>query len=232
MNPNTRGFENPCIKSAKSSASMARRQNSIALSRSEKTEATHPPSKPMKSMIAVSKGSMVSAANTRGTTNFRLGSVPIARIASTCSVTSIEPSSDAIPVAQRPVTSSPVNAGPNSRTSAMATTSPVRELCPNRVDWRAGLQHHHRADKKSRQQDDRHRSRPDKIHLDQRILHIIGADKDVCDRASAEYRVVLHGRHGSLGGIRQQSEDGDVFFVFNFATGGLERSVCHSSCLR
>ena len=49
---------------------------------------------------------------------------------------------------------------------------------------------------------------------------------------SAKYRVVLHGRHGPLGGIRQQTEDGDVFFVFNFATGGLEGSVCHSSCLR
>ena len=41
MKPNTTGFENPCIRSAKSSASIARRQNSTAPRRSENTEASH-----------------------------------------------------------------------------------------------------------------------------------------------------------------------------------------------
>ncbi len=134
MKPNTTGLVKPCIRSAKSSASIARRQNSTALRRSENTDAAHPPSRPMKSIIAVNSGSMSSAASKRGATNLRLGSVPIARMASTCSVTSIDPSSDAIPVAHRPVTSKPVNAGPSSRTRAIATTSPVSEVCPKRMN--------------------------------------------------------------------------------------------------
>ena len=134
MNPKTTGFVNPCIRSAKSSASIARRQNEMASSRSENTDAVHPPSKPIKSISAVNSGTISSAASKRGATSLRLGSVPIARIASTCSVTSIDPSSDAIPVAHRPVTSNPVNAGPSSRTSAIATTSPVSEVCPNRMN--------------------------------------------------------------------------------------------------
>ncbi len=61
----------------------------------------------------------------------------MARIASTCSVTSIEPSSEAIPEAQRPVTSRLVNVGPSSRTSASDTASPVSEVWPKRTNCEA-----------------------------------------------------------------------------------------------
>src|SRR5713101_6915522 len=137
MNPYTSDFENPCIKSAKSSASIARLQNVTASSRKENTDATQPPSSPMKSAIAVSNGTVMSVASTRGVTSLRLGSVPIARIASTCSVTSIDPSSDAIPEAHLPVTSKLVSVGPNSRTNASETASPVNEVCPNRTNCEA-----------------------------------------------------------------------------------------------
>ncbi len=127
----------PCIMSAKSNASMARVQNCTTPSRKEKTAATHPPTNPIKSEIAVSSGNTRIVATTRGVTSLRLGSVPIARIASTCSVTNIDPSSDAIPEAHRPVTSKLVNVGPNSRTSANETASPVSEVCPNRTNCEA-----------------------------------------------------------------------------------------------
>ena len=86
---------------------------------------------------------------TLGATSLRTGSVPIARMASTCSVTSMEPSSEAIPVAQRPVTSNPVSDGPNSRTKAMATTSPVSEVLAEASELRPGLQDHDRANNKN-----------------------------------------------------------------------------------
>src|SRR5215469_5241603 len=82
--------------------SIARRQNSTALSCSEKTEETHPPSRPTNTIMAVSNGTIARLASTRGVTSLRLGSVPIARMASTCSVTSMEPSSEAIPEELRP----------------------------------------------------------------------------------------------------------------------------------
>ena len=80
----------------------------------------------------------------------RLGSVPMARMASTCSVTSMEPSSEAMPEALRPATSSPVMAGPSSRTRASETTSPVARSRRSARTARR-LQHHHGADEKAGQ---------------------------------------------------------------------------------
>jgi len=113
---------------------MARVQNSTAPKRREKTDATQPPSKPTKSLRAVRSGNIKTVARTRGVMSLRLGSVPMARMASTCSVTSMEPNSEAIPEEQRPATRMPVRVGPSSRTSAMATMSPVSAACPKRVN--------------------------------------------------------------------------------------------------
>ena len=68
---------------------------------------------------------------TRGVMSRRIGSVPSARIASTCSVTTIDPSSEAIPEALRPATRSAVMVGPSSRTSANDTASPVSAVSRN-----------------------------------------------------------------------------------------------------
>ena len=100
-------------------------------------DTTNPPANPIKSATATSNGSIKVVAITRGVTSLRVGSVPIARIASTCSDTTIEPSSDAIADAFRPATNNPVIVGPNSRTSPSATTSPVKAVCPNRANCEA-----------------------------------------------------------------------------------------------
>ena len=66
-----------------------------------------------------------------------MGSVPIARMASTCSVTCMDPNSDAIPDALRPATNKPVIVGPSSRTKASETTSPVSDVSPKRTNCAA-----------------------------------------------------------------------------------------------
>ena len=77
------------------------------------------------------KNNMTTVAITRGVTSFLLGSVPRARMASICSVTFMEPSSLAMPLALRPATISPVSTGPNSRTMEKETNCPVRDSEPN-----------------------------------------------------------------------------------------------------
>ena len=71
----------------------------------------------------------------------RIGSTPRARMASICSVTTIEPSSLAIEEALRPETMMPVNTGPSSRIIDSLTNRPVTEVAPNcdsvAADWRA-----------------------------------------------------------------------------------------------
>ena len=51
-------------------------------------------------------------------------------MASICSVTFMEPSSLAMPEELRPATISEVSTGPNSRTRAMVTSSPVLPTAP------------------------------------------------------------------------------------------------------
>jgi hypothetical protein len=79
----------------------------------------------------VRKNSITTLAMTRGVTSLRVGSVPRARMASICSVTFIEPSSEAMPEALRPDTIRPVNTGPSSFTMDSATRVPVIETAPN-----------------------------------------------------------------------------------------------------
>ena len=71
------------------------------------------PSSPAQSPTATSKGSTSTIASNRGVISLRIGSMPSPRIASTCSVTTMDPSSEAIPVAFRPATKSDVNTGPS-----------------------------------------------------------------------------------------------------------------------
>ncbi len=82
--------------------------------------------------MTVKKKSMVTVAITRGVTSFLEGSVPRARMASICSVTTMEPSSLAMPEALRPETIRPVSTGPSSRTMESETSCPVSESEPKR----------------------------------------------------------------------------------------------------
>ena len=80
---------------------------------------------PSTSPSIVSAGSMTSEAASFGTTSLRTGSAPIARIASTCSVTFIVPISAVMPAPIRPPTMSATSTGASSRTSDFETTVPM-----------------------------------------------------------------------------------------------------------
>ena len=69
---------------------------------------------------------------TRGVTSFFMGSVPKARMASICSVTTIDPSSLAMPEEFRPATIRLVSTGPSSRTMEVETNCPTRVIEPKR----------------------------------------------------------------------------------------------------
>ena len=81
-----------------------------------------PPAMPTVSAMMVRKKSMKTVAIRRGATSLRMGSVPSARMASICSVTFIEPISEAMPAALRPETISPVSTGPSSFTMESETS--------------------------------------------------------------------------------------------------------------
>ena len=78
----------------------------------------------------VRKKSMQMEAKMRGVTSLRMGSTPRARMASICSVTTIEPSSLAMELALRPETITPVSTGPSSRIMVTLTNSPVTAVAP------------------------------------------------------------------------------------------------------
>ena len=81
--------------------------------------------------MIVSTGTITVPAMTLGTTSLRTGSVPSARSAEICSVTTIDPSSAAMPEPTRPVTISAVSTGPSSLTIDAATSLPTIDRPPN-----------------------------------------------------------------------------------------------------
>ena len=80
---------------------------------------------PTKLPRTVSAGSMIRVAASFGTTSFLTGSAAIERIASTCSVTFIVPSSAVIPEPIRPPTMRATRTGPSSRVNDLETTLPM-----------------------------------------------------------------------------------------------------------
>ena len=90
-----------------------------------------PPTMPTASLMTVSTGTITVPATTRGTTSLRTGSVPSDRSAAICSVTTIDPSSAAMPDPTRPVTISAVSTGPSSLTIDALTSRPTIERAPN-----------------------------------------------------------------------------------------------------
>ena len=92
---------------------------------------TKPPVSPTRSEMMLRKNSMTTLAMTRGVTSFLVGSTPMARMASICSVTFMEPSSLAMPLELRPATIRPVSTGPSSRTMESETSLPVSDSEPN-----------------------------------------------------------------------------------------------------
>ena len=75
--------------------------------------------------MTVRIGTMMRPAASRGATSLRMGSEPSTRRASICWVTTIDPSSAAMPDPTRPVTMSAVSTGPSSRTIDTQTSRPT-----------------------------------------------------------------------------------------------------------
>ena len=86
---------------------------------------------PTKSATTVRTGAIKMPASIRGTTSLRTGSVPRARSAKIWSVTTIDPSSAAIPDPTRPVSISPVSTGPSSLIIDAPTSRPTTGRAPN-----------------------------------------------------------------------------------------------------
>jgi len=74
---------------------------------------------------------MVVQAMTRGVASFFTGSVPSARIALICSVTTMEPNSEAMPDPARPASIKAVSTGPISRINDREINCPIRLTAPN-----------------------------------------------------------------------------------------------------
>ena len=104
-------------------------------------------------------------ASTRGTTSLRIGSVPSARSALIWSVTTIDPSSAAMPDPTRPVS---ISAGQHRselldhrRADEPADDRPRAEL----IERQPALQRQHRAGEEAGQQHDRQRFDADGVEL-------------------------------------------------------------------
>src|SRR6478672_11268115 len=134
INPNRTGFTKPIRTSGNTRICQAELKYWRQSTPKYQLETTAPPVTPRKSEITVRKKSMNTVATTRGPTSFFMGSVPSARMASICSVTTIDPSSLAIPDVFRPATIRLVSTGPSSRTMEVDTSWPTSVIDPKRCN--------------------------------------------------------------------------------------------------
>ena len=153
---------------------------------------------PKASAIIVRKNSMKTVAYQPRRHQLAVGSVPSARIASICSVTFIEPSSDAMPEAFRPETINPVSTGPSSFTIDSATSVARHADCAKLFQRSRRLQRQHASGKKSCQHHNRQRTHADRVHLGINIRHVARARKQVRNRPPAQQGILLHGSDYSL----------------------------------
>ncbi len=130
-NPSTTGLIKPWKASPMNSPSTTAVQYVLDPTPSLVTEISHPAPIPKVSAITVRTGAISVVAMTRGTTSLRSGSVPRARSALTWSVTTIDPSSAAMPDPTRPANISAVSTGPSSRIIEALTSRPTSVRAPN-----------------------------------------------------------------------------------------------------
>src|SRR4051812_47428240 len=134
MKPKKTGLSSPMKTSCKTSACQALLQYCRASRYNSSLATINPPANPTRSEIIVRKNSINTDDNTRGVTSFFMGSVPSARMASICSVTTMEPSSLAMPDEFRPATIRLVSTGPSSRTMEVETSWPTSVIDPKRCN--------------------------------------------------------------------------------------------------
>jgi len=163
-------------------------------------------------------------------TSFRLGRCPSRGIASTCSVTSIEPSSEAIPARSGRQTKIPVSVGPSSRTSAIETTSPVSALWPKRVNCEPVCRHDD-ADEKAGEKEMGSEPTPMFVHLVEKILEIVRAAEKITERASGEEGVFPE-RRRKLHALLESTSKPRFCLPTLGCCPSLERRVGHLSLFR
>ena len=149
---------------------------------------------------------MKAVAPTRGVTSFLVGSVPRARMASICSVTTIEPSSLAMPEALRPATISPVMSGPSSVTMPSDTSWPMSVTEPNRCNVLAAVQRQQRTDGESGENHDGQGADADQVGLLQHVAHVQRTAEEVRERLRREQGVFLNRQHISLGDFNGRNQ--------------------------
>ena len=165
-----------------------------------KTVTKPPPMMPKASATMVRKKSMEMQAKMRGVTSLRMGSTPRARMASICSVTTIEPSSLAMEQALRPETMTPVSTGPSSRIMVRQTNLPVMAMAPNCRQRGRRLQGQHAAGEEAGEKHNGHGTDTDDVGLNEEFRPVPGLAKHIEERAPGEQGVVLHDKHNVLGG--------------------------------
>ena len=133
---------------------------------------------------------MVMQEKMRGVTSLRIGSTPRARMASICSVTTIEPSSLAMEEALRPETMMPVRTGPSSRIMVRLTKRPVTAVAPNCGQSGGRLQGEHAAGEKAGEQHDGGGSDADDVGLHEEIGPVDRRAKEVRKRAIREQGII------------------------------------------
>src|SRR6187551_2481545 len=142
--------------------------------------------------MTVSTGAIKKPASTRGTTSLRIGSVPSARSALIWSVTTIDPSSAAMPDPMRPDSISAVSTGPSSLIIDALTSRPTTGRAPNwssvsplcSASEKAGEQHH------------RQRSDADRVELLDDVMAVDRRADDAAKRRGDEVHVFLHLERG------------------------------------
>ena len=140
---------------------------------------------PQASATMVRKKSMVMLAKMRGVTSLRMGSTPRARMASICSVTTIDPSSLAIEEALRPLTMTPVSIGPNSRIMVSADKLPGDRGGAKGRERSRRLQRQHAAGGESGEHHDRQRAEADDVGLNEKFRPVDGRAKEIHKSAIA-----------------------------------------------
>ena len=124
---------------------------------------------PSRLASTVSSGSARVAAITRGSTSFCTGFAPSERIASTCSVTCIAPSSAVMPAPTRPADHQRGEHRPQLAREREADHASHVGLGAEARQRESGLERQHHAGEERRDQHDRGRARADRLELAQRL---------------------------------------------------------------
>ena len=158
---------------------MARCQKVVALRRREKTLATIPPTRPTKTEMVVSRGTVMRAARTRGEIQFAagVGAHGAHGVDLLGDQHGAEFGGDAGGAA----------AGDEQAGDGRAEFADEREgndiagegNLAEALKLRAGLQHHDRADEKSGEKDDGKRADADVVHLVESVLAVAGRSEEI-----------------------------------------------------